>query len=251
MSRDGISSLPPNDGGDDGKPTLAELNRRAGSALLSSFKGYDVCAIRSRCEYRKLLQLRKSGRARTLGQILPMDCEEDVSSTKEVKRLCFLHAKAEAMFRKQTARQRRTSAAHSKGLRRKTWRSGKGKGGCQLDMHCSQPDMDLNLEPEAFVYHPILGVYVPQEEADDFLGTWFADTSSVHQLHPENAAYFPSSSNRLPAISHRQRFQRWYRALEISEEAARSYRHQQPCRFSAWLEEARKQLCLLAALASV
>ena len=238
-----LDLLPPQDGCYDGTPTLADINRSRG-ATLQSFEGYDVCAIRSRCQYQKLLHLRRSARARTLGQTVPKDCQAAVSSRKNSKRSCYLHAKAEAMLAKQTARQRRVNTTHNRGLRRKTWRCGKGKGGCELNVDCA-------FETEACIYHPVLGMYLTQEDADCLglcldmaFGVPYLDQPTLSSLIPEQEAVQRHSRTKLPDLPHRQRFQRWCRALEIAEETARNYKTPQyPCRLTAWLQQALQQLC--------
>jgi len=203
--RDESDFLPLPDGCDDGRPTLSEVNRSSG-ALLESFDGRDVGALRSRCQYLKFLRLRRSARARTVGQTVPEDCQAAQNPGKELKRLRFLHAKAESMLAKQSTRQRRVNLAHAKGLRRRTQRPGKGKGGC-LDPDC-QLDTDTSTDTE---------IIVP--------------------------AWGCEGTLRRTPVPRCQRFARWHRALELAEEVARNYRAPfRPCPLKAKLEEARSQL---------
>jgi len=205
---DKFDFLPLPAGCDDGRPTLSEVNRSSG-AFLKSFEGHDVGALRSRCRYSKFLQLRRSARARSVGQTVPEDCQAQ-NSAKELKRLHFLHAKAEDMLAKQRARQRRVNRAHAKGLRRKTQRPGRGKGDClsHLDHDC-QPE--TSTETTASIW-PAFGC-------------------------ESTPCWTPAPVPRC------QRFARWHRALELAEEVARNYRDPfRPCPFKTKLEEARRQL---------
>ncbi|CAE7018352.1 unnamed protein product [Symbiodinium sp. CCMP2456] len=201
-----LDFLPLPNGCDDGKPTLSEVNRSSG-ALLKSFEGHDVGALRSRCRYLKFLRLRSSARARTVAQTVPEDCQ-DQNSAKELKRLRFLHAKAEDMLAKQSARQRCVSLAHAKGLRRRAQRPGRGKGGCP-------------------------GLLAPDWPLTE-------STARPWSVWPEFGC---ESTPRRTPVPGCQRFARWHRALELAEEVARNYRYPlRPCPFEAKLEEARRQL---------
>ncbi|CAE7355701.1 unnamed protein product [Symbiodinium natans] len=230
MQHSCLDHVPPRDGSDDGKPTLAELNRRSGE-VLQRFTGYDVSALRSRCQYSKLLHLPRATRARTVGRTVPKDCEvgaHGARTAKELRKLSFPHAKAEALLAKQNARQRRINVAHKKGLRRKTFRCGKGKGGCQLDMDCRYDS----------VYDPDLGL--------EDLGFDGYRRGGYRQQNPQPKvpiANFARSWTQHPVLPHRQRFERWYRAVELAEETARHFR---PLRdnsgFQALLDEALQRL---------
>ena len=107
-----------------GGPCLAQVNRQRGAALLESLA--EPSALRSRQAYGRLMHLPKAVRLKTLRLMVP----EDVSELDKTQR--YLHGKAFRILAKQQGRQRRNSVSHEKGLRRKTWRCGRGKGGREI-----------------------------------------------------------------------------------------------------------------------
>ena len=103
---------------------LAEQNRHRGKLLLESLA--EPSALRSRQAYGRLMHLPKAVRWKTLRGMVP----EDVADLEKEQR--YLQGKAFQMLAKQQRRQRRNSVGHEKGLRRKVWRCGRGKGGREI-----------------------------------------------------------------------------------------------------------------------